>query len=64
MLESEFLRKLFKEHDKYPAYLRSLDGFPKAHHFYTSELEELVRKKYAEDIRIYEKEFNTTLSIL
>ncbi|WP_040896333.1 sulfotransferase family protein [Xenococcus sp. PCC 7305] len=51
-------------HDKYPAYLRSLDGFPKAHHFYTSELEELVRKKYAEDIRIYEKEFNTTLSIL
>ncbi|MBR8827310.1 MAG: tetratricopeptide repeat protein [Gomphosphaeria aponina SAG 52.96 = DSM 107014] len=50
-----------KFHDKYPHELRELDGLPRAENFYTPELEEIVRKRYAEDIKIYEREFNVKL---
>ena len=42
---------------KYPEDFLDLDGFPDSNQFYTPELEELVRKRYAEDIDLYEREF-------
>ncbi len=52
-----------KFHNLYPEQLRTLDGFPKARQLYSPQLEELVRKRYAEDIAIYEQEFNVTLAV-
>jgi len=50
-----------KLHRKYPKDLirliRKLGGFPITEQFYTPELEAMVREKYAEDIKIYEREF-------
>ncbi|MGB3511323.1 MAG: tetratricopeptide repeat protein [Microcoleaceae cyanobacterium] len=54
-----------KLHEKYPQELRGLikklGGFPKSEQFYTPELEAMVRQKYAEDIKIYEREFKQTV---
>lgn len=46
--------------DKYPEYFLGSDGFPSSHQFYTPELEELVRVRYAQDIDLYERNFNVT----
>ena len=53
-----------KYHDWYPHQLNQLDHFPTSSEFYTPELEAKIAHKYAQDIAIYEEEFNTTLSAL
>ncbi len=45
----------------YPEQLSKLSATPTAKQFYTPELEQKVRIRYAEDIAIYEEEFNLTL---
>lgn len=56
-----------KLHEKYPEELKRLiikvGGFPKSEDFYTPELEVIVREKYAEDIKIYEREFNQVVEL-
>ncbi|MBR8829550.1 MAG: hypothetical protein DSM107014_16915 [Gomphosphaeria aponina SAG 52.96 = DSM 107014] len=47
-----------KFHNTYPLELRKLAGFPHSKHFYTAELEALVRKRYAADLKLYEQNFN------
>lgn len=51
-----------KYYDWYPHQLNQLDYFPESSEFYTPELESKIANKYAQDIAIYEEEFNTTLS--
>ncbi len=46
-----------KFHEYYPFQLRKLEQFPKASHFYTPELEAIVRVRYAKDIELYERQF-------
>lgn len=48
-------------YDKYPQELQAYSGLPKAAKFYTPELENLVRVRYARDIEIYENKFNVKL---
>ena len=45
---------------KYPDDFINLDVLPRCNQLYTPELEELVRVRYAEDIALYEREFNVT----
>lgn len=46
-----------KFHEQSPQELRLLKVFPTATQFYTPELKQLVAIKYAEDLKIYEREF-------
>lgn len=50
-----------KFHEYYPQELRALPAFPSARQLYTSELEKMVRIRYAQDLQIYEEEFNLKL---
>ncbi|MGD1804564.1 tetratricopeptide repeat protein [Dapis sp. BLCC M126] len=51
--------KLHKKHpDELRRLIKKVGGFPKSEVFYTPEIEAMVREKYAEDIKIYESEFN------
>ncbi|MEM9274421.1 MAG: sulfotransferase family 2 domain-containing protein [Cyanobacteria bacterium P01_F01_bin.143] len=45
---------------KYPIDFLELEGVPSSNQLYTPELEALVRVRYAEDIALYEREFNVT----
>ncbi|NES78912.1 MULTISPECIES: tetratricopeptide repeat protein [unclassified Okeania] len=55
----KFENKLHKKHpDELIKLIKKVGGFPKYEVFYTPELEVMVREKYAEDIKIYEREFN------
>lgn len=51
-------------HNWYPNQLNQLDHFPTSSEFYTPELEAKIANKYAQDIAIYEEEFNTSLTAL
>lgn len=44
--------------NKYPEYFLDFDTVPTSSQLYTPELEEIVRERYAEDIKLYEREFN------
>jgi hypothetical protein len=46
-------------HDFYPHELNQLEGLPKSQNLYTPELENLVRQRYANDIKIYEEKFGS-----
>lgn len=52
-----------KFHDYYPYQLRKLEQFPKTSHFYTPELEAIVRVRYAKDIEMYERQFQVPVSL-
>lgn len=52
-----------KFHDYYPHQLRKLEQFPKASHFYTPELEAMVRVRYAKDIEMYERQFQVPVRL-
>ncbi|MGB3404816.1 MAG: sulfotransferase family protein [Microcoleaceae cyanobacterium] len=49
--------------DTYPKDLRKLNSFPNSSSMYTPDIEEMVRKKYAKDIEIYEQVFDTKVEI-
>jgi tetratricopeptide (TPR) repeat protein len=49
--------------DTYPKDLRKLSSFPTSASMYTPGIEEIVRKKYAKDIEIYEQAFDVKLEI-
>ena len=51
-------------HQIYPYKLRTLDAMPTAWNLYNSELEAIVRERYAKDIEIYEQYFNVSLDNL
>lgn len=59
-IDGESLEKFDKV---YPRELRALKAFPTACQFYTSDLEELVRKRYLQDFEIYEEQFGVKLKI-
>lgn len=46
---------------KYPEELRKLAGVPTSNQFFTPELEQLVRERYAADIQLYEEEFKVKI---
>ncbi len=49
--------------DQCPSFFRSKGLFPRAREFYTLELEQKVRKRYAEDIELYELIFNKEVTL-
>ncbi len=49
--------------DAYPKTLRALESFPSSSSMYTPDVEEMVRKKYAKDLEIYEQVFNVKIEI-
>ena len=53
-----------KFHNKYPEELSKLPAIPKAPQFYTAELEDKIRQRYAEDITIYQREFDCNLGFI
>ena len=55
-------RKNKSFHSMYRQELCSLDGLPTAKQLFTPELERMFRKRYALDIEIYERAFNTNLN--